>query len=79
VSAVEAPPVAAARVVEAPIWPGGGAGVGAAGHHAAVLAVALVAAVASYEHMRALAAVAGEDWRSWLLPSRSTAWRWRRR
>jgi Protein of unknown function (DUF2637) len=35
---------------------------------AAVLAVALVAAVASYEHMRALAAVAGEGWRSWLLP-----------
>jgi Protein of unknown function (DUF2637) len=35
---------------------------------AAVLSVALVAAVASYEHMRALAAVAGEGWRSWLLP-----------
>ena len=35
---------------------------------AAVLAVALVAAVASYEHMRSLAAVAGEGWRSWLLP-----------
>jgi Protein of unknown function (DUF2637) len=35
---------------------------------AAVLAVALVAAVASYEHMRALAALAGEGWRSWLLP-----------
>jgi hypothetical protein len=34
----------------------------------AVLLVALVAAVASYEHMRALAVVAGEDWRSWLLP-----------
>jgi hypothetical protein len=34
----------------------------------AVLAVALVAAVASYEHMRALAALAGEGWRSWLLP-----------
>jgi Protein of unknown function (DUF2637) len=34
----------------------------------AVVAVALVAAVASYEHMRALAAVAGEGWRSWLLP-----------
>jgi hypothetical protein len=34
----------------------------------AVLAVALVAAGASYEHMRALAAVAGEGWRSWLLP-----------
>ena len=33
-----------------------------------VLSVALVAAVASYEHMRALAAVAGEGWRSWLLP-----------
>jgi hypothetical protein len=34
----------------------------------AVLAVAQVAAVASYEHMRALAAVAGEGWRAWLLP-----------
>jgi Protein of unknown function (DUF2637) len=34
----------------------------------AVLAVALVAALASYEHMRALAALAGEGWRSWLLP-----------
>jgi hypothetical protein len=34
----------------------------------AVLAVAVVAAVASYEHMRALAAAAGEGWRSWLLP-----------
>jgi hypothetical protein len=34
----------------------------------AVLAVAVVAAVASYEHMRALAALAGEGWRSWLLP-----------
>lgn len=34
----------------------------------AVLLVAVVAAVASYEHMRALAVVAGEGWRSWLLP-----------
>ncbi|MGH3476664.1 MAG: DUF2637 domain-containing protein [Acidimicrobiales bacterium] len=34
----------------------------------AVLAVALVAAVASYEHMRSLAELAGEGWRSWLLP-----------
>ena len=34
----------------------------------AVLSVAGVAAVASYEHMRALASVAGEGWRSWLLP-----------
>jgi hypothetical protein len=34
----------------------------------AVLAVALVAAVASYEHMRALAGLAGEGWRAWLLP-----------
>jgi hypothetical protein len=33
-----------------------------------VLAVALVAAVASYEHTRALAELAGEGWRSWLLP-----------
>jgi hypothetical protein len=35
---------------------------------AAVLAVALVAALTSYEHMRALAELAGEGWRSWLLP-----------
>jgi Protein of unknown function (DUF2637) len=35
---------------------------------AAVVAVAGVAAIASYEHMRALASVAGEDWRAWLLP-----------
>jgi hypothetical protein len=34
----------------------------------AVLAVAIVAAVASYEHMRSLAELAGEGWRSWLLP-----------
>jgi hypothetical protein len=34
----------------------------------AVLSVALVAAIASYEHMRALADLAGEGWRSWLLP-----------
>jgi Protein of unknown function (DUF2637) len=34
----------------------------------AVMAVAGVAAVASYEHMRALAELAGEGWRSWLLP-----------
>jgi Protein of unknown function (DUF2637) len=33
-----------------------------------VLAVAGVAAVASYAHMRALAELAGEGWRSWLLP-----------
>ena len=35
---------------------------------AAVLSVALVAVIASYEHMRALAEIAGEGWRSWLLP-----------
>jgi hypothetical protein len=35
---------------------------------AAVLSVALVAAIVSYEHMRALAELAGEGWRSWLLP-----------
>jgi len=35
---------------------------------AAVVAVAGVAAIASYEHMRALASVAGESWRAWLLP-----------
>jgi hypothetical protein len=34
----------------------------------AVLAVALVAAVVSYEHMRNLAAAAGEGWRAWLVP-----------
>ena len=34
----------------------------------AVLAVALVAAIASYEHMRSLAGLAGEGWRAWLLP-----------
>ena len=34
----------------------------------AVLAVALVAAVASYAHMRMLAESAGEEWRAWLLP-----------
>jgi Protein of unknown function (DUF2637) len=34
----------------------------------AVVTVALVAAAASYEHMRMLAAAAGEDWRAWLLP-----------
>src|SRR5262245_64298930 len=35
---------------------------------ASLCAGAGVAAVASYEHMRALAALAGEGWRSWLLP-----------
>jgi hypothetical protein len=35
---------------------------------ASVLAVAAVGAVASYEHMRSLAGLAGEDWRAWLLP-----------
>lgn len=34
----------------------------------AVSAVALVAAIVSYEHMRTVALAAGEDWRSWLLP-----------
>jgi Protein of unknown function (DUF2637) len=34
----------------------------------AVIAVALVAAVASYDHQRSLAEIAGEDWRAWLLP-----------
>jgi hypothetical protein len=33
-----------------------------------VLAVALVAAVASYDHQRVLAELAGEGWRAWLLP-----------
>ncbi len=35
---------------------------------AAVVVVALVAAVVSYEHMREVGAAAGEGWRSWLLP-----------
>jgi hypothetical protein len=35
---------------------------------AAVLAVALVAAIASYDHQRMLAELAGEEWRAWLLP-----------
>ena len=35
---------------------------------AAVLLVAAVAAVVSYEHMREVAARAGEGWRAWLLP-----------
>jgi Protein of unknown function (DUF2637) len=34
----------------------------------AVLAVALVAAIASYDHQRLLADMAGEEWRAWLLP-----------
>jgi len=35
---------------------------------AAVLLVAAVAAIVSYEHMRTVADRAGEDWRAWLLP-----------
>lgn len=35
---------------------------------AAVVVVALVAAVASFDHQRQLAVLAGEGWRSWLLP-----------
>ena len=34
----------------------------------AVLVVALVAAVVSYEHLRALAVLTGEGWRAWLIP-----------
>jgi hypothetical protein len=34
----------------------------------AVLAVAIVAAVVSFEHMRQLALTAGEGWRAWLMP-----------
>jgi hypothetical protein len=34
----------------------------------AVIVVAAVAAAASYDHQRALADLAGEGWRSWLLP-----------
>jgi hypothetical protein len=44
----------------------------------AVLAVALVAAVASYDHQRALAELAGEGWRAWLLPVSVTASSWPR-
>jgi Protein of unknown function (DUF2637) len=59
---VEAPaPVELAGVAAVPVWV-------RRVTTAAVLSVALVAAVASYEHMRALAAVAGEGWRAWLLP-----------
>jgi hypothetical protein len=34
----------------------------------AVVVVAVIAAVVSYSHMQQLAASAGEDWRSWLIP-----------
>ena len=34
----------------------------------AVIVVAVVAATASFEHMRSLALEAGEGWRAWLLP-----------
>ena len=54
-------PAAEAAAVPVPVWVGRIT-------TAAVLAVAGVAAIASYEHMRALAAAAGEGWRSWLLP-----------
>lgn len=54
-------PAAEAAAVPVPVWVGPVT-------TAAVLAVAGVAAIASYEHMRALAAAAGEGWRSWLLP-----------
>src|SRR5262245_1204615 len=60
-------PMAEPVVISAPVLPG----VPASGRWvttASVLAVAGVAAVASYEHMRALAELAGEGWRSWLLP-----------
>jgi len=56
--AVEPGPAAA---VEAPVWV-------RRVTTAAVVLVAVVAAVASYEHMRELAEAAGEGWRSWLLP-----------
>jgi len=56
----------------APIGPAGHAGDVAPAFRritaAAVIVVALVAAAASYEHMRALALEAGEGWRAWLLP-----------
>ena len=78
---VEPPPVpapsveAAAAVVRVPSAEADLAGVGVAVPGwvrgvttLAVVLVALVAAVVSYEHMRALAELAGEGWRSWLLP-----------
>jgi hypothetical protein len=75
---VQAPPVTAPAVeVEDQAVEHDGQAVGAAAAvpvwvqrvtTAAVLSVALVAAIASYEHMRALAELAGEGWRSWLLP-----------
>ena len=34
----------------------------------AVVTVAVVAAIGSYEHMRSLAETVGEGWRAWLLP-----------
>jgi hypothetical protein len=67
---IEAPPVEvdpaveverAASVAAVPVWV-------QRVTTAAVLSVSLVAAIASYEHMRALAELAGEGWRSWLLP-----------
>jgi hypothetical protein len=69
-----APPTARVPVMTAPAAPEVPAPLGGASvcvrrvTTASVLAVATVAAVASYEHMRALAELAGEGWRSWLLP-----------
>ena len=75
---VQAPPVAAPAVeVEDQAVERDGQAAGAAAAvpvwvqrvtTAAVLSVALVAAIASYEHMRSSAELAGEGWRSWLLP-----------
>jgi len=59
--AVVSGPVESGDLVGAPVWV-------RRVTTASVLAVALVAAVASYEHMRALAELAGEGWRSRLLP-----------
>jgi Protein of unknown function (DUF2637) len=64
-------PVEARAAVEAPVVVGAPAGAPVWVRRvttASVLAVAAVTAVASYEHMRALAALAGEGWRAWLLP-----------
>ncbi|HEX6237877.1 MAG TPA: DUF2637 domain-containing protein, partial [Acidimicrobiales bacterium] len=66
--AVESAAVAVGRVVDLDPAPAAVSGSVRGTTTVAVLLVAVVAAVASYEHMRALAVVAGEGWRSWLLP-----------
>jgi hypothetical protein len=60
-AAVEAAPVVEQSAEAVPVWV-------RRVTTGAVVSVALVAVMVSFEHMRALAAVAGEGWRSWLLP-----------